>query len=145
MATKDFEVQQLLRAYRKGVISEELFTQQMGELGASENGASMPVPNVFAHRGNGEKVSAHMLGKTPQSEAMVISLPANFSNDHENSHKGDQLIYVIEGKATCRVSGKECEIKAGDLVTIPAGAPHTLRTGKDSLFALSVFAPPEGM
>jgi len=32
MATKDFEVKQLLRAYRKGVISDELFAQQMAEL-----------------------------------------------------------------------------------------------------------------
>jgi mannose-6-phosphate isomerase-like protein (cupin superfamily) len=50
---------------------------------------------------------------------------------------------VIEGRATACVSGKECEIKAGDLGTIPAGASHTLRTGNDSLFALTIFAPPE--
>ena len=137
MATKDFEVQQLLRAYRKGLVSEELFAQQMAELGATGNGES--VPNVFAHR----EERRHMLGKTGQSESMVFNLPAHHSNDHENTHKGDQLIYVIEGKATARVSGKECEIKAGDLVTIPAGAPHTLRTGDDSLFALTIFAPPE--
>ena len=137
MATKDFEVQQLLRAYRRGLISEELFAQQMTELGAAGNGES--VSNVFAHRGE----QRHMLGKTGQSESMVFSLPAHYSNDHENTHKGDQLIYVIEGNATARVSGKECEMKAGDLVTIPAGAPHTLRTGDDSLFALTIFAPPE--
>jgi quercetin dioxygenase-like cupin family protein len=143
MATKDFEVQQLLRAYRKGLISEELLAQQIGELGASENGASMPMPNVFAHRSNGAKVSAQNLGKTAQSETMVFNLPAHFHNDRENSHRGDQIIYVIEGKATARVSGQECEIKAGDVVTIPAGAPHTLRTDNDSLFALTIFAPPE--
>ena len=141
MATKDFEVKQLLRAYRNGVISEELFVGQMTELCAAGNGDS--VPNVFAHRGDGAKVSTHTLGKTGQSETMVFSLPAHFRNDHENSHRGDQIIYVIEGKATARVSGRECEIKAGDLVTIPAGAPHTLRTGNDSLFALTIFAPPE--
>ena len=38
MATQDFAVQQLLRAYRKGVISEELFASQMAELGGSKNG-----------------------------------------------------------------------------------------------------------
>ena len=141
MATKEFELQQLLRAYRKGVISDELLAQQMAELGAAANGNG--VPNVFAHRGNGTKVSTHMLGKTGQSESMVFSLPAHFSNDRENSHRGDQIIYVIEGKATARVAGKECEIKAGDLVTIPAGEPHTLRTANDALFALTIFAPPE--
>ena len=83
------------------------------------------------------------LGKTPQTESAVFTLPPNFGDGRENSHRGDQLIYVIEGKATCRVSGKECEIKAGDFVTIPAGAPHTIRTGAEKLFALTVLAPPE--
>jgi len=142
MATKDFELQQLLKAYRKGVISEELFARQMDELGAGGDEHDA-VPNVFAHRGDGAKMAQQILGKTPQTESMVFTIPPGFSNDHENSHRGDQLIYVIEGKATCRVSGKECEIKAGDFVTIPAGAPHTLRTGAEKLFALTVFAPPE--
>ncbi len=35
MASKEFEVQQLLKAYRKGIISEDLFARQMTELGAS--------------------------------------------------------------------------------------------------------------
>ena len=142
MATKDFEVQQLLKAYRKGVISEELFARQMDELGTGGDEHDA-VSNVFAHRGDGAKMAQQVLGKTPQTESMVFTIPPGFGNDHENSHRGDQLIYVIEGRATCRVSGKECEIKAGDFVTIPAGAPHTLRTGAEKLFALTVFAPPE--
>jgi bacterioferritin (cytochrome b1) len=32
MATRDFEVRQLLKAYRKGLISDELFEEQMREL-----------------------------------------------------------------------------------------------------------------
>jgi len=142
MADKNFEVQQLLKAYRKGVISEELLARQMDELVAGADGHDA-VPNVFAHRGDGAKMGQQRLSKTPQTESMVFTIPPGFSNDRENSHRGDQLIYVIEGKATCRVSGQECEIKAGDFVTIPAGAPHTLRTGADKLFALTVFAPPE--
>jgi quercetin dioxygenase-like cupin family protein len=137
MATKEFEVQQLLRAYRKGVISDELLASQLAELGVA--GKAEGVPNVFAHRGE----RRHMLGKTAQSESMVINVEAHHSNDRENSHKGDQLIYVLEGRATARVSGQEHEIKAGDFITIPAGAPHTLRTGDESLFAITVFAPPE--
>lgn len=144
MATKDFEVQQLLKAYRKGLISDELFEKQMMELadgGGAGNG--LGVENVFTHRGKADKPSAHNMGKTPQSESMVFTIPANFSNDHENSHRGDQIIYVIDGRATARVSGKEQEIKAGDVVTIPAGAMHTLRTGSEPLFGLTIFAPPE--
>jgi quercetin dioxygenase-like cupin family protein len=146
MANNDFEVQQLFKAYRKGVISEELFASQMDELIGAINGSAKEraaVPNVFSYRTDSSKVAAKMLQKTPQSQAMVFTLPAGYSGDHENSHKGDQIIYVIDGGATCRVSGKEQQIKAGDLVTIPAGAPHSLRTGGEPLFALTVFAPPE--
>ena len=143
MATKNFEVQQLFKAYRAGVISEDFFVQQMDELVANGDGHHDAVANVFALRGDGAKVAQKRLGKTPQTESAVFTLPPGFGDGTENSHKGDQLIYVIEGSATCRVSGKECEIKAGDFVTIPAGAPHTLRTGAEKLFALTVFAPPE--
>jgi len=141
MATKDFEIQQLLKAYRKGLISNELFEAQMKELGAAQEG--LDIANVFAHRGDAAKVSAQMLQKTPQSQTMAFTIPAHFSNDRENTHKGDQIIYVIEGCAIARVSGKEQEIRAGDMLTIPAGAPHTLRTASEPLFGVTIFAPPE--
>jgi quercetin dioxygenase-like cupin family protein len=141
MASKDFEIQQLLKAYRKGLISDELFETQMKELGAANGG--LDVANVLALRGDASKASAKVLQKTPQSQTMAFTIPANFSNDHENSHKGDQIIYVIDGCAVARVSGKEQEIRAGDVLMIPAGAPHTLRTASEPLFGVTIFAPPE--
>ena len=93
MATKDFEIQQLLKAYRKGLISDELFAAQMTELGTAKEG--LEVANVLAYRGDGSKVSAQLLQKTPQSQTMAFTIPAHFSNDHENTHKGDQILYVI--------------------------------------------------
>jgi len=141
MATKEFEAQQILKAYRKGLISDALFEEQMREVGASaaskKNG--LDVENVFVHKGK----MFEMLQKTPQSQTGVFTLPANYKGDRENTHKGDQLIYVIEGCATARVSGKEQEIKAGDLLMIPAGAPHALCTGNEQFFGFTVFAPPE--
>src|SRR5258708_10702639 len=68
MPNKDFEVQQLLRAYRKGVISEELFAQHMNEIVESKDGMGAAVPNVFAHRGDGAKMSRQMLGTTLQTD-----------------------------------------------------------------------------
>ena len=141
MATRDFEVQQLLKAYRKGLISDELLEAQMKELGAAKE--TLDVANVFEHRGKSSEVSAQMLQKTPQSQTLVFTVPAGFSVDQENTHKGDEVIYVIEGGATVRVSGKEQEVKAGDVLMIPAGSPHTLRTGSEPLFGFATFAPPE--
>ena len=141
MATRDFEVQQLLKAYRKGSISDEVFAAQMKEVGESHGG--LDVANVLGHRGDSSKVTSRMLQKTAQSETAVFTLPANFHADRENTHKGDQLIYVIDGTVTARVSGKEQDLQAGDLLMIPAGAPHTLRTGSKPMFGFTVFAPPE--
>jgi quercetin dioxygenase-like cupin family protein len=146
MANRDFEVQQLLKAYRKGLITDALFEQQMRDVGAAATDGAMgglDVANVLAQRGDTTKVSAQMLQKTPQSQTMAFTIPANFSNDHENTHKGDQIIYVVDGSAVARVSGKEQEIKPGDLLMIPAGAPHTLRTGSQPFFGFTIFAPPE--
>jgi len=142
MATKDFEVQQLLKAYRKGFISDDVFEAQMKEVGAASNGG-LEVANILALRGDGSKISNHKVHKTLQSETAVFTIPANFSADRENTHKGDQLIYVIDGCVTARVSGKEQDLQAGDLLMIPAGAPHTLRTGSQPLFGFTMFAPPE--
>ena len=141
MATKEFEAQQILKAYRKGLISDALFEEQMREIGgSSQNGKNgLEVENVFMHKGK----MFEMLQKTPQSQTGVFTLPANHKGDRENTHKGDQLIYVIEGCAMARVSGKEQEIKAGDLLMIPAGAPHALCTGNEQFFGFTVFAPPE--
>lgn len=142
MANADFEVQQLLKAYRKGIISDELFEQQMKDIGAQTNGArngGLDVVNVLQHKGK----MFEKLQQTPQSQALVFTLPPMHTGDRENTHKGDQLIYVIEGKATARVSGKEQELKPGDLLMIPAGSPHSLRTGNDSFFGVTILAPPE--
>ncbi len=45
MATTDFEVRQLLKAYRKGLISDELFAEQMKDL----NGARRYAYNGTSH------------------------------------------------------------------------------------------------
>jgi hypothetical protein len=42
--SRDFEVRQLLKAYRKGLISDALFEEQMRELGADGAGASAAAP-----------------------------------------------------------------------------------------------------
>lgn len=99
----------------------------------------MDAVNLFEMRGQSFKA----LCKTPQSSVDVFTLEPGHDPGHEATHKGDQIIYVIEGAATARVAGVEREVKAGDLIMIPAGTPHTVRTGSQSLFALTILAPPE--
>ncbi len=50
MSHADFEVRQLLKAYRKGVISDALFEEQMNELSnGQENGAAAYTYNGISH------------------------------------------------------------------------------------------------
>lgn len=139
MAKRDFEVKQLLKAYRKGLISDALFEEELGELGINGAGGGLDVENVLSHKG----AEFAKLQQTPLTQTVAFTLPAGYGGDKENTHKGDQIIYVIEGCATARVSGKEQDIKAGDLLMIPAGAPHALRTGNESFFGFTILAPPE--
>jgi predicted enzyme related to lactoylglutathione lyase len=70
MASKEFVVQQLLKAYRKGIISDELFTQQMAEIGAAngqkpmalasstgQSAATISADNRQTSAGNGQQGS----------------------------------------------------------------------------------------
>jgi len=56
MATTDFEVRQLLKAYRKGLISDELFAEQMKDL----NGARRYAYNGTSHVTESEMIM-HLL------------------------------------------------------------------------------------
>jgi len=64
MASKEFEVQQLLQAYRKGIISEDLFAKQMAEIGATANGQSRATVSA----GNGQGAAT----KSPQAAPMMM-------------------------------------------------------------------------
>ncbi|MGH8012568.1 MAG: VOC family protein [Candidatus Binataceae bacterium] len=73
MANKDFELQQLLRAYRKGIISDELLSAQMAELRASENGRA--VVNGSARPEKVYDRAAEDLGNIVALEHVNVTVP----------------------------------------------------------------------
>lgn len=42
-----------------------------------------------------------------------------------HSHPGEEIIYVIEGTLEYEIGGKKSKVKAGDVLFVPAGTPHT--------------------
>lgn len=60
MATADFEMRQLLKAYRKGLISDELFEEQMRDLNHNGNGQQCFMYNGKAHATEREMIM-HLL------------------------------------------------------------------------------------
>jgi quercetin dioxygenase-like cupin family protein len=57
-----------------------------------------------------------------------------------HKHDADELIYVIAGRGTTLVGGAPQPVAPGALVTIPAGAEHSL-TVDEKLTAVQVYAP----
>ena len=76
MASKDLEVQQLLKGYRKGLISEELFAQQMDELCNARNGQSAAPNGQSAAPTNGPTRAAAF--PPPRRESSGPSGPPSF-------------------------------------------------------------------
>jgi mannose-6-phosphate isomerase-like protein (cupin superfamily) len=61
-----------------------------------------------------------------------------------HSHDYDEIIVVQEGRAQCTVNDKELEVGAGDIIPIPAGAPHGFTNiGEIPLRQIDIHANPE--
>ena len=95
--------------------------------------------DVFKHRGRFFEI----LQQTERSQTAVMTVGPGQDAGPEETHRGDQVIYVIEGEAVVRVAGKEHRAGAGALLMVPAGTPHQVaNAGKVPLFFVTVYAPP---
>src|SRR3989344_6696769 len=45
----------------------------------------------------------------------------------EHAAPFDALVFVIEGEARIKISGKEYNLKGGEMIIMPAGEPHSLK------------------
>ncbi len=95
--------------------------------------------DAFKYRGRFFEV----LQQTERSQTAVMTVGPGLDAGPEETHRGDQVIYIIEGEAVVRVAGKEHRAGAGGLLMVPAGTPHHVRNpGKVPLFFVTVYAPP---
>src|SRR5256885_1443880 len=44
-----------------------------------------------------------------------------------HTHPGEEIIYVLEGTLEYEIGGKVVRVRAGDVLFVPAGTPHTAR------------------
>lgn len=44
-----------------------------------------------------------------------------------HTHPGEEIIYVVEGTLEYEIDGKISRVKAGDVLFVPAGVPHTAK------------------
>jgi mannose-6-phosphate isomerase-like protein (cupin superfamily) len=95
--------------------------------------------DVFKHRGRFFEI----LQQTERSQTAVMTVGPGQDAGPEETHHGDQIIYIVEGSAVVRVAGKEHTAGAGTLLMVPTGTPHHVRSvGTAPLFFVTVYAPP---
>lgn len=98
------------------------------------------VDSILAHRGEFFRV----LQQTSRTQCAVMTIAPDGDGGPAETHRGDQIVYVVEGEAVVRIDGHDHRAGAGTLVTIPAGASHHVRNpGTVALFLVTVYAPPE--
>ena len=98
------------------------------------------VTALAAHRGAFFRV----LQQTSRTQCAVMTIAPGADGGPAETHRGDQIVYVIEGEWVVTIDGREHRAGAGTLVTIPAGANHHVRNpGSTPLFFVTVYAPPE--
>lgn len=95
--------------------------------------------DVFRYRGRFFEI----LQQTERSQTAVMTVGPGQEAGPGETHRGDQVIYVIEGEAVVRVAGREHKATPGALLMVPAGTPHHVRnSGAVPLFFVTVYAPP---
>jgi quercetin dioxygenase-like cupin family protein len=63
-------------------------------------------------------------------EREVIQVRVDFDPGYVapmHTHPGEEIIYVIEGTLEYEIGGKVTRVKAGDVLFVPAGTPHTAK------------------
>lgn len=79
----------------------------------------------------------------PNSELTVMSLKPNEEIGME-THKGDQIIRIEEGKGRIISEGKEQEVEEDWIIVIPAGVEHNvINTGEEDLKLYTIYSPSE--
>jgi len=85
---------------------------------------AVPVLQLVSYQ-DGAVVSREVL-KKPTGTVTVFAFDAG-QGLSEHTAPFDALVHVLEGRVEITISGKRHELKAGELILMPAGQPHALK------------------
>jgi quercetin dioxygenase-like cupin family protein len=83
---------------------------------------------------NGAKYLEIVLGDIERNEGT----PAHAHPDVE------QAVYILEGEAIAVIDGEDHDVRAGDMVFIPAKVFHSFKALSERLKLLVIYSPPYG-
>ena len=63
----------------------------------------------------------------------------------KHTHPGEEIIYILEGSLEYEIDGSAAVYKAGEALTVPAGAVHAVRNvGADNAAELATYVVEKG-
>jgi len=77
------------------------------------------------------KINPKILINEPEYRMVLISMRAGQSTP-EHSTRGIVTVYALRGHITFHVGNTSCELHAGEVVSLEAGAPHRVEAHEDS-------------
>jgi|SRR5690606_29903193 len=78
------------------------------------------------------------------SQLVIMTIPPGGEIGEEVHDDTDQILTFVSGVGEARVKGQRKQVKAGDLVAVPAGTKHNfVNTGPNPLVLYTVYSPPE--
>jgi len=78
------------------------------------------------------------------SQVVLMSVPPGEDIGSEVHETVDQVLVFVKAEGRAVVAGKTHDIRAGDMVAVPAGTEHDfVNTGDESLKLFTVYSPPE--
>lgn len=80
-----------------------------------------------------------ILIQTEQVEVARRVVPAG-TEIKEHKAKGEIIVQCLQGRVTYVVSGKSQTLKAGTLLYLPTGEPHSVKGIEDALLLLTIFS-----
>lgn len=77
--------------------------------------------------------------KTSHVEVIRMVLPAG-KIISEHKARGEIIVQCLEGDITFTTMGRSKQLRAGDMLYLAAGEPHTLEAAEDASFLLTIVA-----
>jgi mannose-6-phosphate isomerase-like protein (cupin superfamily) len=82
--------------------------------------------------------------KRTQTAVMTLAPGEKSGRKAEAHDKSDQVLLILSGKLSGTVGSETVTLKKGDVLLIPAGAPHCFENpGRRKAVTFNVYSPPE--
>jgi mannose-6-phosphate isomerase-like protein (cupin superfamily) len=104
-------------------------------------GSVFPLPEVRERRVRSGELYLEIL-RVPAMSVGFYALPAG-GTDPQSPHREDEVYYVIRGRATVRIAGRDRSVEPGATIFVAKGVEHRFHSVQEPLELLVVFAPQE--